>query len=200
MVAIMGPSGSGKSTLMHILGLLHQPDLDGTPAPSLVSGSRHDDALGRRPHPRAREQLGFVFQSYNLVPTLTAAENVALAADYAGHGGSEGRADALARSIWSAWPIARGTDRPSCPAASSSASRSRGRSSIGPRSCWPTSRPATSIRRGRRTCSALLRRFNRERGQTFVIVTHDPEVGAACDRIIRMRDGLVLDDQLALAA
>ena len=47
---------------------------------------------------------------------------------------------------------------------------------------------------------ALLRRFNRERGQTFVIVTHDPEVGAAADRIIRMRDGLVLDDQLALAA
>ena len=47
---------------------------------------------------------------------------------------------------------------------------------------------------------ALLRRFNRERGQTFLIVTHDPEVGAACDRIIRMRDGLVLDDQLRLAA
>ena len=47
---------------------------------------------------------------------------------------------------------------------------------------------------------ALLRRFNRERGQTFLIVTHDPEVGAACDRIIRMRDGLVLDSDLSLAA
>ena len=47
---------------------------------------------------------------------------------------------------------------------------------------------------------ALLRRFNRERGQTFVIVTHDPEVGAACDRIIRMRDGLVLGSELSLAA
>jgi putative ABC transport system ATP-binding protein len=47
---------------------------------------------------------------------------------------------------------------------------------------------------------ALLRRFNRERGQAFLLVTHDPEVGAACDRIIRMRDGLVLDCQLSLAA
>ena len=47
---------------------------------------------------------------------------------------------------------------------------------------------------------ALLRRFNRERGQTFVIVTHDPEVGAAADRIIRMRDGLVLDSDLARVA
>ena len=47
---------------------------------------------------------------------------------------------------------------------------------------------------------ALLRRFNRERGQTFLIVTHDPEVGAACDRIIRMRDGLVVDDRAPLAA
>jgi putative ABC transport system ATP-binding protein len=46
----------------------------------------------------------------------------------------------------------------------------------------------------------LLRRFNRERGQTFVLVTHDPEVGAACDRIIRMRDGRVLGSELARAA
>jgi len=47
---------------------------------------------------------------------------------------------------------------------------------------------------------ALLRRFNNERGQTFLIVTHDPEVGAACDRIIRMRDGLILGSNLVLAA
>ena len=97
MVAIMGPSGSGKSTLMHILGLLHQPDLDGTPAPSLVIAGRDMTKLSDGARTRARaDQLGFVFQSYNLVTTLSAVENVALATDYAGHGGSKGRAEALA--------------------------------------------------------------------------------------------------------
>ena len=104
MVAIMGPSGSGKTTLMHILGLLHQPDLDGTPGPSLVIGGRDMTKLsdGARTRTRA-EHLGFVFQSYNLVPTLSAAENVALAAEYAGHGGSKGR-DRSARGARSRRP------------------------------------------------------------------------------------------------
>ena len=94
MVAIMGPSGSGKSTLMHILGLLHQPDLDGAPPPSLVIAGRDMTKLSDGARTRARaDQLGFVFQSYNLVSTLSAAENVALATDYAGHGGSRGRAE-----------------------------------------------------------------------------------------------------------
>ena len=92
MVAIMGPSGSGKSTLMHVLGLLQQPDLDHGASTSLVIGGREMTRLsdGARTRVRAQE-LGFVFQSYNLVPTLTALENVALAAEYAGHGGSAGR-------------------------------------------------------------------------------------------------------------
>ncbi|HEX5147796.1 MAG TPA: ATP-binding cassette domain-containing protein, partial [Candidatus Limnocylindrales bacterium] len=80
MVAIMGPSGSGKSTLMHLLGLLHLPDADGGPAPEIRFAGRD---LGRasdaeRTSARARE-MGFVFQSFNLVPVLTALENVALA-------------------------------------------------------------------------------------------------------------------------
>ena len=153
MVAIMGPSGSGKTTLMHILGLLHQPDLDGAPGPSLVIGGRDMTKLsdGARTRTRA-DHLGFVFQSYNLVPTLSAAENVALAADYAGHGGAKGRTEALAALDLVGLADRAHTDPPSSPAASSSASRSRGRSSIGPRWCWVTSRPGTWIRRGRRMC------------------------------------------------
>src|SRR3954449_2638772 len=75
MVAIMGPSGSGKSTLMHVLGLLQQPDLDHGTSTSLVIGGHEMTHLsdGARTRVRAQE-LGFVFQSYNLVPTLTALE------------------------------------------------------------------------------------------------------------------------------
>src|SRR4051794_39216150 len=96
MVAIMGSSGSGKSTLMHVLGLLHEPDRDSIPAPVLSIGGI--DVLRQSDRDRTRiraRELGFVFQAFNLVPTLSAVENVALAADYAGHGGKAGRIAAL---------------------------------------------------------------------------------------------------------
>src|ERR687895_2379704 len=100
MVAIMGPSGSGKSTLMHILGLLHAPDRNHGPAPEV----RIDGASVANLSDRARTQMrattmGFVFQAFNLVPTLTALENVALAGEYAGQ--SRGRAASVAREALS---------------------------------------------------------------------------------------------------
>ena len=92
MVAIMGPSGSGKSTLMHILGLLHSPDGDSELAPILRIDGRDVTGLSDRDRTRMRaSEMGFVFQSYNLVPTLTAVENVALAAEYAGASGRNAR-------------------------------------------------------------------------------------------------------------
>ena len=85
MVAIMGPSGSGKSTLMHILGLLHSPDLNHGPRPELSFGGQDMVSLGEGERTKIRaRQMGFVFQDFNLVPTLTAIENVMLACDYAG--------------------------------------------------------------------------------------------------------------------
>ena len=201
MVAIMGPSGSGKTTLMHILGLLHQPDLDGTPGPSLVIGGRDMTKLsdGARTRTRA-EHLGFVFQSYNLVPTLSAAENVALAAEYAGHGGAKGRAEALA-ALDLVGLADRARHRPGELSGGEQQRVAIARALVNRPSLVLGDEPTGNLDSARTAdVLALLRRFNRERGQTFVIVTHDPEVGAAADRIIRMRDGLVLDDQLALAA
>src|SRR5664279_3732986 len=98
LVAIMGPSGSGKSTLMHLLGLLHSPDQDHGPAPELSLSGRDTTRLsdGERTRIRARE-MGFVFQQFNLVPTLTAVENVMLAGEYAGFGRREARERAIAR-------------------------------------------------------------------------------------------------------
>ena len=85
MVAIMGPSGSGKSTLMHILGLLHAPDQDVDQPAELRIAGRDVTRLSDSERTRMRAtDMGFVFQSFNLVPTLTALENVALAAEYAG--------------------------------------------------------------------------------------------------------------------
>ena len=92
MVAIMGPSGSGKSTLMHVLGLLHAPDRDRGPAPGLRFNGIDVASLSDRERTRIRARsMGFVFQSFNLVPTLTAEENVALAAEYAGTSRSQAR-------------------------------------------------------------------------------------------------------------
>jgi len=96
MVAIMGPSGSGKSTLMHILGLLHAPDPNHGPAPELRLGGEEVASLSDNDRTKIRaRRMGFVFQDFNLVPTLTALENVLLACDYAGIKGKNAREAAL---------------------------------------------------------------------------------------------------------
>ena len=201
MVAIMGPSGSGKSTLMHILGLLQQPDRDTRPAPTLTIAGR--DMAHASDHVRTQvrgHNLGFVFQSYNLVPTLSALENVQLATEYAGRGGRAGRAAALA-----ALDLVELADRAGHrPGELSGGEQQRvaiARALVNEPALVLGDEPTGNLDSAKTSdVLALLRRFNRERGQSFVIVTHDPEVGAACDRIIRMRDGLVVADQLALAA
>jgi putative ABC transport system ATP-binding protein len=201
MVAIMGSSGSGKSTLMHVLGLLHQPDADGGPSPSLEIGGRDMTRLsdGARTRIRAHE-LGFVFQSYNLIPTLTAAENVALAAEYAGHGGPKGYASAL-KTLDLVGLSDRARHRPSELSGGEQQRVAIARALVNEPSLVLGDEPTGNLDSAMtREVLALLRRFNHERGQTFVIVTHDPQVGAACDRIIRMRDGLVLGSELSLAA
>jgi len=201
MVAIMGPSGSGKSTLMHVLGLLHEPDRGTTPAPVLaINGSdvlRQSDRA--RTQIRARE-LGFVFQSYNLVPTLSAVENVALAATYAGRGGRAGRNAAL-DSLELVGLADRAAHRPNQLSGGEQQRVAIARALVNEPRLVLGDEPTGNLDSARTAeVLGLLRRFNRERGQSLLIVTHDPEVGAACDRIISMRDGLVLDAGLLRAA
>jgi putative ABC transport system ATP-binding protein len=192
MVAIIGPSGSGKSTLMHILGLLHGPDLNHGPRPELSFGGRSMVELGEgeRTRIRARE-MGFVFQDFNLVPTLTALENVALACDYAGIGGAESRTASLA-----ALDLVGLADRAGHrPAELSGGEQQRvalARALVTRPKRVLADEPTGNLDSERSAeVLATLRRFNREHGQTLVLVTHDPEVAAACDRVIRMRDGRI---------
>jgi len=194
MVAIMGPSGSGKSTLMHILGLLHAPDLNHGPRPELRFEGRDMVTLGDAERTRIRaRRMGFVFQDFNLVPTLTALENVMLACDYARKSGAGGRTAAL-EALALVGLAGRGDHRPAELSGGEQQRVAIARALVNRPSLVLADEPTGNLDSERSAeVLALLRRFNREHGQTFVLVTHDPEVGEACDRVVRMRDGRVRD-------
>jgi putative ABC transport system ATP-binding protein len=200
MVAIMGPSGSGKSTLMHILGLLHAPELNSGPKPTLTFAGRDMVELkdSERTRIRARE-MGFVFQDFNLVPILTALENVMLACDYAGVGGSKGKAAAL-DALELVGLRGRADHRPSELSGGEQQRVAIARALVNRPSLVLADEPTGNLDSERSVdVLALLRRFNQQQGQTFVLVTHDAEVGEACDRIVKMRDGKILDGGLPAA-
>ncbi len=201
MVAIMGPSGSGKSTLMHVLGLLHAPDANHGPAPELRFDGRSMTDLADHERTRIRAtEMGFVFQAFNLVPTLSAVENVALAAEYAGIR----RRDAHAAAIEALGLVGladRADHRPSELSGGEQQRVAVARALVNRPKLVIGDEPTGNLDSARSAeVLALLRGLNRECGHTFIIVTHDPDVGAACDRIIRMRDGLVVSDGLPAVA
>ena len=192
MVAIMGPSGSGKSTLMHILGLLHSADRDGGPPPELRINGAEVGGLTDRQRTRMRaDTMGFVFQSYNLVPTLTALENVALAGEYAGVARGKARQAAMDALGWVGLAERHG-HRPMELSGGEQQRVALARSLVNQPKLLLADEPTGNLDTARsQEVLEMLRRFNRERGQTLVLVTHDAEVGGTCDRIIHMRDGLV---------
>jgi putative ABC transport system ATP-binding protein len=145
--AIMGPSGSGKSTLLHILAGLDQP----TSGWVEIAGTRLDTLGDRALTLLRRSRVGFVFQSYNLLPVLTAEENLLLPLRIAGERADPTWVETLIESVSRAGAP---TGRPSSPAASSSGSPSLARWSPGRRSSSPTSRRAISTRPPGGTCSS----------------------------------------------
>lgn len=193
MVAIMGPSGSGKTTLLNCLSGLDTID-EGM---ILIAGKE----LARLPDDvrsefRARH-MGFVFQLFNLIPVLSALENVELPALLAGMRPSEAR-----RRAWAVLEQVGLADRAGHkPAELSGGQQQRvaiARALVNqPDIIWADEPTGNLDTETADEVMALLRRLNRENGQTFVIVTHDPRIGSMCDRVIQMRDGLIIDDGLA---
>ena len=187
---------------MHLLGLLHSADRNNGPAPEVLIDGQSVANLSDRERTQMRAKtMGFVFQLFDLVPTLTALENVALAKEYAG--ASRGRATAAAREALG-W-VGLGERADHRPMELSGGEQQRvaiARSLVNEPAIVLADEPTGNLNSGHaKEVLELLRRFNRERGQTVVVVTHDAEVGAFCDRIVRMRDGLVVeDDEVAAAA
>jgi putative ABC transport system ATP-binding protein len=192
MVAIMGPSGSGKSTLMHILGLLHGADLNHGPAPELRLGGQDVASLSDNARTRIRaRRMGFVFQDFNLVPTLTALENVTLACTYAGIGGKQAKQAGL-EALELVGLADRADHKPSELSGGEQQRVAVARALVNKPEIILADEPTGNLDSERSAeILALLREFNREHGQTVVLVTHDSEVGEACDRIVRMRDGRI---------
>ena len=194
MVAIMGPSGSGKSTLMHILGLLHAPDPNHGPAPELYLAGENVASLSDNARTKIRaRRMGFVFQDFNLVPTLTALENVMLACEYAGVKGKDARAGAL-EALGLVGLADRAGHKPMELSGGEQQRVAIARALVNKPEIILADEPTGNLDSDRSAeVLALFRQFNREQGQTIVLVTHDTEVGEACDRVIKMRDGRIRD-------
>lgn len=196
MAAIMGPSGSGKSTLMHIAGCLDTPDSGEV----WLDRRRVDELRGRAlARVRARE-VGFIFQGFNLVPTMSAHENVALAAEYAGLSRREA-ADKAAELLRL---VGLGDRMKHAPSELSGGQQQRvaiARALVNDPSIVMGDEPTGDLDTATSAeIVAILRELNAARGTTFLIVTHNPEVAEACDRTIHMRDGCVETEEAIQSA
>ncbi|MBE0429414.1 MAG: ABC transporter ATP-binding protein [Thermoleophilia bacterium] len=189
MVAIMGPSGSGKSTIMHIMGCLDRPDQ----GEIWLDGKRVDRLGGGELNRIRSREIGFIFQGFNLIPTLSALENISLAAEYAGASRREAMrkaAQALADVGLAGWA----GHRPSELSGGQQQRVAIARALVNAPSMVLGDEPTGDLDTGTsREIMSMMRHINQDTGTTFVLVTHNPEVAAVCARIIYMRDGLVVE-------
>lgn len=189
MLAIMGPSGSGKSTLMNIIGCLDVPtsgrySLDGEDV-----GSLGDDRLAEI----RNRSIGFVFQTYNLLPRLTAMANVELPLLY-----GNGR-DHKKRAIEALERVGLGERARHRPTELSGGEQQRvgiARALVKDPTILLADEPTGNLdRRSSVGIIAILQQLNREEGLTVVIVTHDADIAAYTPRVVSMLDGRVVSDE-----
>ncbi|MCP4210781.1 MAG: ABC transporter ATP-binding protein [Halieaceae bacterium] len=190
MVAIMGPSGCGKTTLINCLSGLDQVDRGEV---LLEGAALHKMKDKVRTTYRAR-RMGFVFQTFNLLPVITALENVELPLLVSGVRPKEARQRSL-DGLASVGLSDRAHHRP---AQLSGGQRQRvtiARSLVNnPAIVWADEPTGNLDSETAADVLSLMQRLNREQGQTFVIVTHEAKIGDLCDRVVRMRDGEIVDD------
>jgi putative ABC transport system ATP-binding protein len=187
-LAVMGPSGSGKSTLLHCAAGLDRL----TTGTVEIAGVRTDELSDGRLTRLRREEVGFVFQSYNLVPTLTAAENITLPLDLAG---SDVDGDWYERITTT---LGLGDRLHHVPAELSGGQQQRvaaARALVGRPAVVFADEPTGALdTRSGAELLAFLRDAVHEHGQTVVMVTHDPVSASYADRVLFLADGRVVDE------
>ncbi len=196
MLAIMGPSGSGKTTLLNCLSGLDRIDGGDVLIEGVSLASMSDD---QRTDYRAR-RMGFVFQFYNLMPVLSAVENVELPLLVSRVPARQARAQAM-----DALDMVGVAERAAhVPEELSGGQRQRvtiARALVNdPAIVWADEPTGDLDSENAEEIVALMRRLNRERGLTFLVVTHDISVGRSTDRIVRMVDGEIVDEEMVEVA
>ena len=188
-VAVMGPSGSGKTTLLNCLSGLD--DIDSGKV-SVQGADIHAMADGKRTEHRARS-MGFIFQNYNLIPVLSAAENVELPLLL--NGVKPGAARKRAREMLARVGLAdRETHRPNELSGGEQQRVTIARALVGrPAIVWADEPTGNLDSHMANAVLALLQEVH-QAGQTLVVVTHDPGIASGAWRLVRMQDGFIIDD------
>ncbi len=189
MVAIMGPSGCGKSTMLHMMGCLDTADS----GEIWLNGRRVDNLSAGATTKLLREEIGFIFQGFNLVQTISALDNVALAAQYAGM--SRREAQQAAREALGQVGLAdRAAHRPNELSGGQQQRVAIARALVNKPAVVFGDEPTGNLdSKSSAEVIEMMRDINLNTGTTFVLVTHDPDVAESCDRVIHMRDGQVAD-------
>ena len=188
-VAVTGPSGSGKSTLLGLIAGLDQPTAGSIRVDGIDLGGLGEDALARL----RRERIGYVFQAFHLIPTLTALENVAIPLELAG------APDALARAAALLAEMGLGPRGHHYPAQLSGGEQQRvalARAFANRPALLLADEPTGNLdsATGAQIIDLLVGR-HRDHGATLVLVTHDPALARHADRVIELRDGRIVADR-----
>ena len=192
--AVMGPSGSGKSTLMHCMAGLDVPTSGQTFVGDQEIGKLDDAGLTQL----RRDRIGFVFQSFNLVPTLTAAENITLPANLAGKPVDKEWFDFLVEQLGIADRLSH---RPSELSGGQQQRAACARALIGRPDLIFADEPTGNLdSNSSGEMLAFLRRSVTEFGQSIVMVTHDARGAAYADRVVFLADGKMVDELIAPTA
>jgi putative ABC transport system ATP-binding protein len=193
MVAIMGQSGCGKTTLLNCMSGLDTIDGGAVRIAGTDLATLNDK---QKTTYRARN-MGFIFQTYNLLPVLSAVENVELPLVVSGVDGSTARSRALA-ALDRVHLADKGNARPGQLSGGQRQRVTIARSLVNdPAIIWADEPTGALDSTTANDIMELMEQLNRENGQTFVIVTHDAGIGRRCHRLIRMSDGLVVSEERA---